>query len=448
LQPASSTLTDRSPADATYRKITLRLIPLLFICYTLNYMDRVNIGYAQLQMKHALNFNDAIYGLGAGIFFLGYFIFEVPSNLLLNRIGARKTILRIMFCWGAMSAATLFVTTSLQFYIVRFLLGVFEAGLFPGIILYLTYWYPPARRARVVSLFMLATVAAGLIGGPTSGWILQNMNGVNGWAGWQWMFLLEGLPSSALGILTYLYLSDGPAAARWMSDAEKELVRRDVASATAAQGVPERERSHHAFLDLKVYLLSFVLFCVLCGSYALSFWLPTVIHELGVTSMQQVGLYATIPEIIAAIATLLYSRHSDKHAERHWHFAIAALLGALALSATTLFRQDLGMSLAMFGLARACIVSSLPVFWAMSTSQLSVRSSVAGIAVIASLSNMSGVLSPYLLGLIKNATGSLDNGLYVISILMVIAAICVLRFIKRPDLRNASGLTQPSDVQV
>jgi len=426
--PASGVSTG-SESDSAYRKITLRIVPLLFICYMLNYMDRVNIGYAQLQMKHALDFSDAIYGLGASIFFAGYFIFEVPSNLLLHKIGARKTLLRIMLGWGLLSAGTMFVSTPVQFYVVRFFLGVFEAGLFPGIVLYLTYWYPPARRARVVALFMLATAAAGLVGGPTSGWILQNMNGVQGMQGWQWMFVIEGLPASLLGIVSYLYLVDSPGKAGWLTDAQKALVIEEVAAAAAASS--SATRTHSPFADPKVYLLSFVLFCMLCGSYALSFWLPTVIRELGVRNLQQVGLYAMIPDAVAAISTILYSRHSDKHFERRWHFIAAAVIAAVALSATSLTAHSLGLSLSMFAIARAAIVSSLPVFWAMTTGLLSVRSSIAGIAVISSLSNLSGMTSPFLLGLVKSATGSLVNGLFAISALMLVAGMCVFFFVPR-----------------
>ncbi|CAG9266091.1 Putative metabolite transport protein NicT [Paraburkholderia unamae] len=418
------------PAGTVYRKIALRIVPLLFLCYMLNYMDRVNVGYAQLQMKHALAFSDAIYGLGASIFFVGYFLFEVPSNLLLHRIGARKTLLRIMLGWGLLSAATAFVRTPTHFYVARFFLGVFEAGLFPGIILYLTYWFPVARRARVVSLFMIATAAAGLVGGPLSGWILQNMNGVSGMGGWQWMFLIEGLPSSVLGIVCFLYLVDSPDKAKWLTPAESAMVIRDVnESLASAQVKTNAQRS--AFADPKVYLLSFVLYTMLCGSYGLTFWLPTVIRELGVSNLQKVGLYAMLPEALACVSTVLYSRHSDRYLERRWHFVIAALVAAAALSAASLFSTSLPGTLTLFAIARAAIVSSLPVFWAMSTALLSERSSVAGIAVISSLSNLSGMTAPYLFGVIRSTTGSLSLGLYIISGLIVLAAICVLARVPR-----------------
>jgi D-galactonate transporter len=433
MQPPISGTTDGASADATetaYRKIALRIVPLLFLCYMLNYMDRVNVGYAQLQMKHTLQFSDAIYGLGASIFFVGYFLFEVPSNLLLQRIGARKTLLRIMLGWGLLSAATAFVKTPTHFYLVRFFLGVFEAGLFPGIILYLTYWFPGARRARVVSLFMIATSVAGLVGSPLSGWILQNMNGVHGMGGWQWMFLIEGLPSSVLGIVSFVYLVDTPDKACWLTPEECAIVMREVnESRQTANAGNAAHRS--AFTDPKVYLLSFVLFAMLCGSYALTFWMPTVIRELGVSNLQQVGLYAMIPEALACVSTILYSRHSDRHLERRWHFVLAAIVAAVALSTASLFSTSLGGTLALFAIARAAIVSSLPVFWAMSTGLLSTRSSVAGIAVISSLSNLSGMTSPYMFGLIRSATGNLSLGLYIISGLIIVAAACVLARIPR-----------------
>lgn len=439
---SASDIPIRSESDNVYRKITLRIVPLLFVCYMLNYMDRVNIGYAQLQMKHALDFSDAVFGLGASIFFLGYFIFEVPSNLLLHKIGARKTLLRIMVGWGLASACSMFVSTPMQFYVVRFFVGMFEAGLFPGMMLYLTYWFPPARRARVVALFMLATAAAGIVGGPVSGGILQNMNDVHGLQGWQWMFVIEGLPCCLLGIFAYFYLADSPAKARWLTDAQKSMVLADVSAAFTSS-----TQSRSPFSDPKVYLLSFVLFCMLCGSYALAFWLPTAIRELGVDNFQQIGLYAMIPDVLAAVCTILYSRHSDKHLERRWHFIAAALIAALALSATTLTTHSLGLSIMMFAIARAAIVASLPVFWAMTTSLLSTRSSIAGIAVISSLSNFSGMTSPYLLGLIKTATGSLTYGLFAISLIIVVAALCVLLRVPRqprgPDPLKSAAMSQP-----
>lgn len=439
---STSELPIHSESDHVYRKITLRIVPLLFICYMLNYIDRVNIGYAQLQMKSSLGFSDAVFGLGASIFFLGYFIFEVPSNLLLHKIGVRKTLLRIMVGWGLASACLMFVSTPTQFYAVRFFVGVFEAGLFPGMMLYLTYWFPPARRARVIALFMLATAAAGIVSGPVSGWILQNMNNVSGLQGWQWMFVIEGLPCCLLGIVAYLYLADNPAKAKWLTEAQKSMVLADLSAAT-----PSSIQPRSPFSDPKVYLLSFVLFCMLCGSYTIAFWLPTAIRDLGVSNFQHIGYYAMIPDLLAAACTIFYSRHSDKHLERRWHFIAAALIAALALSATAFTTNSLGLSIMMFAIARAAIVSSLPVFWAMTTTVLSTRSSVAGIAVISSLSNFSGMTSPYLIGLIKTATGSLTYGLFAISSIIVVAALCVFfRVPRHPRTRDALKSAEMSRV--
>ncbi|MEJ8855121.1 MFS transporter [Variovorax robiniae] len=418
--------TPTQDVDITYRKITLRLIPLLFICYVMNYIDRANIGYAQLQMKPSLGFSDTVYGLAAGVFFIGYFLFELPSNMLLRRIGARKTILRIMLGWGLVSAATMFVSTPLQFYVARFLLGVFEAGFLPGIMLYLTFWYPAQRRARVIALFMSATVVASILTGPVSGWILQNMHGVNGWEGWQWMFLLEGLPSAALGIVAWLYLPNNPSDARWLTSHEKQTVQHGLRQSSEDALPAVRHSLRQAFLDPKVYLLCFALFAILCGGYFLSFWTPSLIKELGVTSPQQIGLYAAIPSIIAAVVMVFYGRHSDARQERRWHFAVAAFAAAMGLLAITVARSDLGLLLAALTLTSVGVVSALPIFYAIATAHLSREAAPAGLSIITSLASLAGVVSPALIGAIKTRTGSADSGLYVFGALLVIGAIALL----------------------
>lgn len=431
------TLDVDSAIEATYRKITRRLIPLLFFCYLLNYIDRINIGYAQLQMKQALGFSDAVYGLGAAAFFVGYFLLEVPSNLLLQRIGARKTILRIMMMWGLASTATMFVTTPMQFYVARFLLGVFEAGFLPGMILYLTFWYPPARRARIVALFMTATVVAGIIAGPLSGWILQHMNGVHDLLGWQWMFVLEGLPSCVLGVIAYSFLDDKPSNSKWLNEGEKRFVHAELADEQAT--VPPTEGApHRAFLDPGAYLLGFASFTILCGGYAISFWLPTMIRGMGVVSLQLVGLYAAIPYSLAAVAMVWFGKRSDARQERRWHFAAAAASGAAGLVASTFTSNDLWLSIALLSLATAGIVSTLPIFWAISTSYFSRASAAAGIAIVTSVANLAGIASPYALGLIKTSTGSLTAGLYVIAALLVAGAITILLGIKVAPVGAAS----------
>ncbi|WP_239143001.1 MFS transporter [Variovorax sp. WS11] len=412
---------------AMYRKITWRLIPLLFLAYVVSYIDRINVGYAKLQMSSDLHLTDAIYGLGAGIFFVGYALFEVPSNVLLMRIGARLTIMRIMVCWGLISAATMFVTTPTQFYIARFLLGAFEAGFFPGIVLYLTFWFPAARRARIIALFMSATVIGGLIAGPMSGWILQNLDGWYGLRGWQWMFLLEGLPAAALGFVVYACLSNSPEEAKWLSEDEKRLIRIDMPKDAAPHGsTPPVEAALAALRDSKVYLLSFLYFAAVCGGTTLSFWMPTMIQSLGVKSMQTIGLISAVPYAFAALAMILYGRSSDKRGERRWHYAVAVAVGGVGLALTSWTTTDMWVSVALISIAVAGSVSALPVFWAVATTELSRQSTAAGIAIITSLGNLAGLACPYILGVIKQTTGSMTGGLLFIAGIMLAGAMVMV----------------------
>ncbi len=429
--------TPREQVEATFRKVARRLIPVLFLCYVMNYLDRINIGYAQLQMRTDLGFTDAIYGLGASLFFVGYFFVEVPSNLYLQKVGARKTFLRIMVLWGFTSAATLFVQTPMQFYVLRFLLGVFEAGFFPGVVLYLTFWFPAERRARVVALFMASIVVAGIVGGPTSGWILQNLNGWHGMKGWQWMFLIEGLPSVLLGLVAFFRLADRPRDAKWLTPQERATVEeavqrsgRDVA--THAGG------SLSALRDKRVYMFAFLYFAMSCGAYTLNFWMPSMIQGLGVYSPQQIGLFTAIPYTFAAIVMIWWGHHSDRSGERRWHFAVAAVACAVGLTSTTV-TTHLWLSVALIAIAGAGAISSFPVFWAVATSSLPKDVSVAGIAAITSIGSLAGVVCPYPLGLIKTHTGSLTLGLYGVSAVVVAAAFVMLLSRETRALRAAQS---------
>lgn len=412
--------------ESMYRKVTRRVVPLLFVCYLIGYLDRINISYAQLQMRSDLSFSDAVYGLGASMFFVGYVLFELPSNVILKRIGARKTMLRIMLCWGAVSMITMFVATPLEFYVARFFLGVFEAGFFPGIIFYLTLWFPAERRARIIAIFMAAAVAAGMISGPVSGFILQNMDGLHGLRGWQWMFLLEGLPSLCLGTVAYLWLDDQPSDARWLSFAEKDAMARDLAQSSLA--VPAQIATHReVFRDMAVYRLAALYFALNCTAYALSFWMPSLIERAGTVGLQRIGSISTIPYACGVIAMIGYSRHSDGKRERRWHFVFAVLLGAAALSLCSRTEGALWPSVAMISVALAAVMSSVPVFWAVATSALRKESAAVGIAIITTLGNMSGILCPYAMGSIKMSTGSLNDGLYCCSGLLVAATALMLR---------------------
>src|SRR6201982_4327984 len=337
-----------------YAKVGWRILPFLMLCYAVAFLDRINIGYAQLQMKQTLTFGDATYGFGAGIFFVGYFLFEVPSNLLLERIGVRKTLLRIMFTWGIVAAAMAFVQTPVQFYIARFLLGMLEAGVFPGIILYLTYWYPSARRGQIIAMFMTATAIASVIAGPLSGATMKYFNDIEGWHGWQSVFISQGLPASMLGLVAYFYLQDKPEDAKWLSSEEKTALRfqldhdhKDVESA-----------SHAGFFqmlkDPKVYGLAFTYFLLLGATYTMVFWIPSLIKSWGVADLFHVGLLATLPQIAGIIGTILTGRHSDKTRERRWHYATCVVVAAMGLIIITasnghLLASVIGLTLAGLG---------------------------------------------------------------------------------------------------
>ena len=266
--------------EATYRKVSWRLTPLLLLCYVVAYLDRVNVGFAKLQMVSDLNLSDTVYGLGAGIFFFGYFLFEVPSNIILHRVGARVWIARIMVTWGVISALMMFVTTPAMFYVMRFLLGVAEAGFFPGVILYLTYWYPAHRRGRMTTFFMTAVALSGVIGGPVSGYILKAFNGVNGWHGWQWLFLLEGIPSVLVGVLVFFALDDRIAKATWLTDDEKALLERNI---DAEEATKEDPSLGTVMSSPRVWLMALIYFSFVMGLYGIGFWLPTIIKATGVT---------------------------------------------------------------------------------------------------------------------------------------------------------------------
>ncbi|MCO1360463.1 MFS transporter [Burkholderia multivorans] len=327
---AGLALVPRPQIDAVYAKVTRRLVPFLFVCYLFSFIDRSNVGFAQLQMKSSLGFSDAAYGIGATMFFVGYALFEVPSNLLLQRIGARATLFRIMVLWGAASAATMFVRTPTQFYLLRFLLGVFEAGFFPGIVLYLTYWFPSNRRARVIALILMASVAAGFVTGPISGVILKSLHEAGGLEGWQWMFVLEGLPTMIAAGFVFVLLPDRPEHAAWLDDAEKARIR----EALEETDEPLESRSLLRVLsDPRAYLLAFGIFVNGCTGYFLAFWVPTLIRELGVADPRAIGLYTVIPNAFGIVAMILYGRHSDLRNEQRMHWALAFVVAAIGFVA-------------------------------------------------------------------------------------------------------------------
>ncbi|MBK8648454.1 MAG: MFS transporter [Gemmatimonadetes bacterium] len=402
-----------------YRRVTWRLIPFLFACYVAAYLDRVNVGFAKLQMLADLQMSETAYGIGAGIFFIGYFLFEVPSNLILHRTGARAWIARIMVTWGLLSAATMWVTSATAFYALRFLLGIAEAGFFPGIVLYLTQWYPAPRRARIMALFMTAIAISGVIGGPVSGWILSEMAGKNGWAGWQWLYLLEGIPAVLLGVATYFYLDDSIEGARWLPDDEKAVLRAQLRADPAGE---EHVSVMAALRDSRVVLLAALYFCSILGLYGLAFWLPQLIRTLGVAEPWRVGMLSAIPYGVATVAMVLAGQSSDRRGERRWHLVGSALIGALGLVGAAWFRTEPVAGMIAFSVAAAGILSLPPLFWTIPTTLLRGVSAAAGIAAINSVGNLSGFVSPYMIGAITDATGEATIGLYVLAASLVASA--------------------------
>jgi MFS family permease len=417
---------DTRPHEAAaYGKVTRRLLPILMVCYLAAYLDRVNIGFARLQMLADLRFSETVYGLGAGMFFVGYFLFEVPSNLILHRVGARLWIGRIMLSWALVSAAFMFVRTPLMFYSLRFLLGVAEAGFFPGIILYLTYWYPSARRARIMALFMIAIPVSGIAGGPLSGWILERFAGVYGLTGWQWLFLLEALPALVMGIVVMLLLDNGIRAARWLSEDEKRLLERNLEA--DASTIPVHGSLGAVARDRRLWRMCLIYFACVVGQYGLTFWLPVLVQSAGVRDVLTIGILTAVPYAAAVVAMVVVSRSADARRERRWHTAGPMLAGAAALLASVAAGTHTSIAMICLSIAAAGILTSAPLFWSLPTAILRDAAAAAGIAAINSVGNLGGFASPYLIGALKDATHGTAAGLFAVSAVLVAGAILILR---------------------
>ncbi|PXW25473.1 MFS transporter [Paraburkholderia caballeronis] len=449
MNPAVGNVGDPA-AEGTYTKITRRLIPFLFLCYVFAFLDRINIGIAQLDMKQDVGFSDLTYSVGAGIFFLGYVLMEVPSNLLLARIGVKKTFSRIMILWGIVAASTAFVTLPSHLYAVRFLLGLAEAGLYPGVIFYLTRWYPVERRAKVIAIFTCATGIAGLFGGPMSGWLMTHFDGLHGLHGWQWMFIAQGLPASVLGVIAFFYLDDGPQQAKWLSDSEKAQVVRDLQRSSGVSATHAEHTFGRALLDPHVYVMGFVWFTQIAGVFAIGFWLPTLIKSSGVQSPLAIGGYSAIPYFVSWVALIALNRSSDRTMERRWHCAVAMLVGAGGLLAAGLIGGNLVLSLVALSIATAGILAPNPLIWAITTDYIRGRGAAGGVAIVNCVGLLGGFVSPMIIGSIKTLTNSMAGGLGAVSLLMVLGAIAAIVFAPRTSgapgsLPEANGLGDRAD---
>lgn len=422
---------DEVSDDAVFAKITRRLIPFLFLCYIMANIDRANIGIAQLQMKIDLGFSDAVYGLGTGVFFLSYFLFEVPSNLVMVRYGARRTLAAIMVCWGVVSSFTMLVGNPATFYLLRFLLGAFEAGFYPGVIFYLMRWYPPARRVRAIGMFSSALALANVAGGVLSGWILGGMGGVMGLKGWQWLFPLEGVPCIVLGLLLLVWFDERAQDARWLTSGEKAVFSQVM---KAHEGVANSHSSHAfkvALTNPRLYFLSIIYFAIICSIVILTFWIPTMIHGWGIRDLALVSTLSAIPSVFSALGMVLVSARAQHTGEYRRYLAAGMLVGAAALALLPLVGQSFFGSMLLLCIGASAIFSAMPVFWSVASNCFSGNAAAVSIALISSLGLVGGFLGPTATGWLKTNTGSFDTSLYVHAALLAIGGFVVVATVRR-----------------
>ncbi|RZF24264.1 MFS transporter [Paraburkholderia sp. UYCP14C] len=421
-----ATAAQHSMTEAVYRKVTWKLMPLLFVCYVFAYIDRANIGFAHLQFRRDVGLSEAAFGFGVGLFYLGYMLFEVPSNLWLQRIGIRLTLLRIMTFWGLVSVSTAFVRTPMQFYFARVLLGVAEAGFFPGVILYFTYWFPAARRARVTSLFMCAICVSGIVSGPVSGLILERLTGSLGLNGWQWMFILEGAPSIVAGIAAWRCLTDRPEQAKWLNAEEKQIVLDALRREAALKETRAPNSIWVALREPRFYFLTFAYFSVPWASIVVHIWAPSVIKNSGVTNFWHIGALSAIPYVVGAAAMYLMGRSSDRRLERRWHFMVSATLAAGGVVLLPFFAHDVGALMVLLCVATAGYLGMLSLFWTLPPAYLKPAVAASGIGLISSLGQFGGILAPTVIGLASSRFGSTAMGLYAVALVSLLGGLAVV----------------------
>ncbi|ERI09383.1 MFS transporter [Aneurinibacillus aneurinilyticus] len=423
----------------TVRKVTRRIVPFLFVLYIISYLDRANIGYAALEMNEALGLTSQVFGIATGIFFIGYFLFEVPSNILMQRFGARVWITRILVTWGIISVSTGFAQNAMQLYIIRFLLGVAEAGFFPAVILYITYWFRTKEQASTIAMFMTAIAASYIIGAPFSTWIMDNINWM-GMPGWRWMFVLEGMPAVILGIVTFFYLTDRPEDAKWLTKEEKSWLLAELKKEREAKEQTKENQKRHghkeALTDSKVWYLALIYFVYIAGTLGVGYWMPQIIKGLSTYLINtQIGLIATIPYIAASIAMNYWSRRSDRMEERRMHSALPLVVAAITLIGAGMTAQPF-LAMFLITVSLAGMYCFKGPFWALPTMMLTPAKAAVGIAVINSIGNLGGFVGPYAVGILKDTTGSTSAGLYFLSAMLLIAFVMLL--FMRKEKNNSS----------
>ena len=425
------------------RKVAWRLLPFMGICYVAAFLDRVNVSFAKLSMLADLNFSTATYATGAGIFFVGYFIFEVPSNLILERVGARIWIARIMILWGIISAAMMFVQSQWGFYTLRFLLGAAEAGFFPGMILYTTYWFPKAYRAKTISLFMTAAVVSFVIGGPLSGWLLDHTQ--FGLRNWQWLFLVEGIPSVVLGIVVLFYLPNGPRSAKWMKPEELAWLTSVLDSEKSAQEEKKHYTLGQALVDRKVLLLSLIYFLNVVGGYGVDFFLPTLLQSAyPALTKSELGWLSAVPPLITIPIMILYGRRASRLREERWHVAIAAWWFAIGLVLLS-FRLPPLMVVVALTLCVSGRWSIIGPFWGLPTAFLTGTAAAGGVALINSIGNLGGQAGPAILASFQSSDGSFGLGLRVLAVLVTLSGVLTVALIPADRQHSAPKAARVSN---
>ncbi|MEN1832889.1 MFS transporter [Pseudomonas lijiangensis] len=437
---------DTQPAENTeavfdqrlYRKLAWRIMPFLFLCFVLNWLDRVNISFAHLQFKTDLNISDATFGIIVGVFSIGYLLFEIPSNLLLEKFGAKKTMTRIMILWGLVTITTAFAQTPAQFYVLRILLGAAEAGFFPGVILYLTYWFPASHRARITSRFIMAIAVCGIIGGPLSTWIMSHFGGLGGFTGWQWLFVVTGIPPVLAGFFAWYWLDDKPANAKWLSDAEKQAIADALAHERKQRQPGGHQRFVEALKDRKVWFITLA-YCltIMCTGNVTNIWAPSIIRDSGVSNLGHLGLLSALPYVIGVCVMLWACRHSDLHQERRWHFALGGLTAALAMAILPQMLFSPWSAIAVLTVMTSGYLVATSIFWTIPTYYLSDGAKAAGLALVNCCGQVSSLMTPIMIGSIKTNTGSISLALYIVAALVTSGTLILLLGVSRQSLRDA-----------
>jgi MFS family permease len=413
---------------ATYRKVDVRIVPFLFLCYILAYLDRVNVGFAKLQMLKDLSLSDAAFATGAGIFFIGYFFFEVPSNVLLKKFGARMWIARIMISWGVISACMIFVKGERSFYAMRFLLGLAEAGFFPGVIFYLTLWYPSKLRSTRTAWFVAAIAVSGVVGNPVSGWIMDALSGAMKLAGWQWLFLSEGIPSILVGFLVIFYLESSIEEAKWLTREERILLAHNLE-------VEDQHKTEHklsdAFTSGKVWVLCAIYFTLMIGLYGIAFWLPTIVRAFGLKGYLRVGLITAIPYGVAVVGMIFLSNHSDKTGERRLHYVANVGAGAAGLVLSGVFASNPVLAMIFLSLGTLGVIGSMPLFWPLPSAFLAGTAAAAGIGIVNSVGNLGGYVGPNIPIWARHFSSDPSAALYIIAGILMVGALLTYFFIPR-----------------